>query len=521
MARCSRMIAISRLLASWPPYSVGQRAAAATRRRRRGGASRASSSSHSARGTPPSSKSVRGVLPPVVEEADVVVLAASSGLISRSMNASSASSVAWISGGMSKSIPEVLVDGAVPTELPYEEQDDVGVITLQRPEARNALTHTTYAELEEAVRTTTARCLVITGADPAFCSGDDVKQIMAGAGDRVASGLGGRAAADAGRRRPAPHRRPGDRGGQRRRRRLGDGAGADGRPPGRVGAGPLRRAVREAGAVLRRAPGSAGWPSSSGASARPSCCSPDGSSTPRRPPPSAWCRASCPTTSCCPPPWSSPPTVAANPPLAVQRLKRGLRRALDPDWARARRLGEHQPRRAVPHRATTARASPPSSRSASPSSGVVDWRRHVRPRSATRSPTRSPPSRSTGPRRSTPGPPAWAPRCATPWTRAEADPAVVGIVITGAGRAFCAGADMDDAHHHHPGRLRSTPTSADELAGRRPIPTDPTDLDGEYTYLLACPKPIIAAINGAIAGMAVPIALLLRPAVHGRRRRRC
>jgi enoyl-CoA hydratase len=77
----------------------------------------------------------------------------------------------------------------VPTELSYEEQGDVGLVTLQRPEARNALTHTTYAELEDAVRTTTARCLVITGADPAFCSGDDVKQIMAGAGDRVARGL--------------------------------------------------------------------------------------------------------------------------------------------------------------------------------------------------------------------------------------------------------------------------------------------------------------------------------------------
>ena len=35
----------------------------------------------------------------------------------------------------------------------------------------------------------------------------------------------------------------------------------------------------------------------------------------------------------------------------------------------------------------------------------------------------------------------------------------------------------------------------------------PADLDGEYTYLLGCPKPIIAAINGACAGMAVPIAL--------------
>jgi enoyl-CoA hydratase len=66
------------------------------------------------------------------------------------------------------------------TELSYDIDGNVGIITIRRPEARNALTRTTYAELEDAVRTTTARCLVITGADPAFCSGDDVKQIMAG-----------------------------------------------------------------------------------------------------------------------------------------------------------------------------------------------------------------------------------------------------------------------------------------------------------------------------------------------------
>jgi enoyl-CoA hydratase len=75
------------------------------------------------------------------------------------------------------------------SEILYEETGNIGVLTLNRPEARNALTFTTYAELEQAVRTTTARCLVITGAGPAFCSGDDVKQIMAGAGERVSSGL--------------------------------------------------------------------------------------------------------------------------------------------------------------------------------------------------------------------------------------------------------------------------------------------------------------------------------------------
>ena len=66
-------------------------------------------------------------------------------------------------------------------ELSYELDGHVGVITLRRPEARNALTRTTYRELEDAVRTTEAQCLVVTGADPAFCSDDDEKQLMPGA----------------------------------------------------------------------------------------------------------------------------------------------------------------------------------------------------------------------------------------------------------------------------------------------------------------------------------------------------
>jgi enoyl-CoA hydratase/carnithine racemase len=74
-------------------------------------------------------------------------------------------------------------------ELIYGEHGHVGVITLNRPHARNALTHRTYAELAAAVEGTTARCLVITGADPAFCSGDDVKQIMLADGDRVGERL--------------------------------------------------------------------------------------------------------------------------------------------------------------------------------------------------------------------------------------------------------------------------------------------------------------------------------------------
>lgn len=63
-------------------------------------------------------------------------------------------------------------------DLTYEVREHVGIVTLRRPEVRNALRRQTYRELEDAVRTADVRCLVITGEDPAFCSGDDVRDIM-------------------------------------------------------------------------------------------------------------------------------------------------------------------------------------------------------------------------------------------------------------------------------------------------------------------------------------------------------
>ena len=65
-------------------------------------------------------------------------------------------------------------------DIEVSREGDVEVITLNRPDVRNALRFQTYDELERAVRSATGRCLVITGADPAFCSGDDVRQIMGG-----------------------------------------------------------------------------------------------------------------------------------------------------------------------------------------------------------------------------------------------------------------------------------------------------------------------------------------------------
>jgi enoyl-CoA hydratase/carnithine racemase len=90
--------------------------------------------------------------------------------------------------------------------------------------------------------------------------------------------------------------------------------------------------------------------------------------------------------------------------------------------------------------------------------------------------------------------------------QAEADARVVGIVITGAGRGFCAGADMTRLSAISSGDRSETP--AGELAAEPGDPAFGDDLHaGTYTYLMSVPKPVIAAINGPVAGMGVPIVL--------------
>jgi len=89
--------------------------------------------------------------------------------------------------------------------------------------------------------------------------------------------------------------------------------------------------------------------------------------------------------------------------------------------------------------------------------------------------------------------------------RAEADKSVVAIVITGEGRGFCAGADLNDLKDISDGqRDRDAPPELDADPGD---PAMGDDFRGTYTYLLSVRKPVIAAINGAVAGMAVPISL--------------
>jgi enoyl-CoA hydratase/carnithine racemase len=90
--------------------------------------------------------------------------------------------------------------------------------------------------------------------------------------------------------------------------------------------------------------------------------------------------------------------------------------------------------------------------------------------------------------------------------QAEDDENVVVIVITGEGRGFCAGADLQGLSDISSGTAERSKIDSDLEAN----PGDPEMDEGfraTYSYLMSVRKPIIAAINGPCAGMAVPIAL--------------
>jgi 2-(1,2-epoxy-1,2-dihydrophenyl)acetyl-CoA isomerase len=63
----------------------------------------------------------------------------------------------------------------------FSRQDNVAVITLARPEARNALTPDMVADLGRALQScgsSDVRAVLITGSGGAFCAGADVKELV-------------------------------------------------------------------------------------------------------------------------------------------------------------------------------------------------------------------------------------------------------------------------------------------------------------------------------------------------------
>lgn len=91
--------------------------------------------------------------------------------------------------------------------------------------------------------------------------------------------------------------------------------------------------------------------------------------------------------------------------------------------------------------------------------------------------------------------------------QAEQDERVVGIVLTGAGRGFCAGMDMNALDS----MSSSEGGEQEDLSALKADPGDPSmgaDFQVTYGYLLSVRKPIIAAVNGACAGLGFVYALL-------------
>jgi len=91
---------------------------------------------------------------------------------------------------------------------------------------------------------------------------------------------------------------------------------------------------------------------------------------------------------------------------------------------------------------------------------------------------------------------------------ASADDAVRVIVLTGAGRGFCSGADMaalEDSANRGVLTLTEVKTEAKQ-AGKNASNVRP-DFQKRHSYFPAIPKPIIAAINGPAAGLGLILTL--------------
>ena len=66
--------------------------------------------------------------------------------------------------------------------LRYDVNEHIATVTLDRPQVKNALNRELYGRLEQAFHDAhndpEVRCVVLTGEGSAFCSGDDVREIM-------------------------------------------------------------------------------------------------------------------------------------------------------------------------------------------------------------------------------------------------------------------------------------------------------------------------------------------------------
>lgn len=92
--------------------------------------------------------------------------------------------------------------------------------------------------------------------------------------------------------------------------------------------------------------------------------------------------------------------------------------------------------------------------------------------------------------------------------RGEDDPDAVAIVLTGEGRGFSAGMDMDALSGISESKGEGGSGSREATTAKRPgDPAMGPDFEEGFTYMMSIRKPVIAAINGAAAGIGLSIAL--------------
>lgn len=92
---------------------------------------------------------------------------------------------------------------------------------------------------------------------------------------------------------------------------------------------------------------------------------------------------------------------------------------------------------------------------------------------------------------------------------AEQDAAVVGIVLTGAGRGFCAGADIGGLQATASGEAEGQQREdLSQFSARPGNPDMGEDFAVTFSYIPTIRKPLIAAINGACAGLGFVFACL-------------
>lgn len=91
---------------------------------------------------------------------------------------------------------------------------------------------------------------------------------------------------------------------------------------------------------------------------------------------------------------------------------------------------------------------------------------------------------------------AWTPRMSRElweaFEAANAEPEIGAIVVTGAGKGFCAGADVRDAFQKQIDHLAEGPDAALEPA---------TEAEANWVDLVRRSKPLVAAVNGAAVGV--------------------